>query len=186
LLLDGECKWFVAAIFFEGAPVPKRLLKSILRAAIYEVNPSLDKYLVLPCVESHGHRCVNELLLDIVESGTDFEKAGAVNALYWAQMSVTYPPNTINFGFENATQQSRDAYSKLNDVWERRRRLFLCEFVSNDSIDVRRSIIPSLKLDEAVYPDDLKPLVAEATQLPATTRTITSVTVPRSNLETKS
>jgi hypothetical protein len=38
----------------------------------------------------------------------------------------------------------------------------LREFVTNADVNVRRSIIPSLNLDEANYPDDLKPLVAQA------------------------
>jgi hypothetical protein len=94
-----------------------------------------------------------------VENGTDVEKAGAVNALYWGGMSLSFPANTQKFSVENATLESRTAYLDLKDVWERKRCLFLREFVSNENVDVRRSIIPSLCLDETAYPAEIRPLV---------------------------
>jgi hypothetical protein len=158
---DDERKWFVAASF-SRSPVPTRLLKPMIRAAVYEVNPSLNREFVSPCIASYGHRVVNEALLDVVENGTDFEKAGAVNALYWAGMKPAYTGNTQDFTVENATPDSRAAYLELSDVWDRKRCLFLREFVSNENVDVRRSIIPSLCLDEAAYREVLKPLVSKA------------------------
>jgi hypothetical protein len=56
-------------------------------------------------------------------------------------------------------------YLELEDVWLRRRSLLLREFVANGNVHVRRSIIPSLKLEESAYPDDLKPLVAQAIEI---------------------
>lgn len=160
-LEDYERKWFVAAIF-SRSPVPKRLLKPMIRAAVYEVNPSLNREFIAPCIASYGHRVANEALLEFVETGTDFEKAGAVNALYWGGMSLSYPANTTRFTVENATPDSRAAYLELKDVWDRKRCLLLREFVSNESVDVRRSIIPSLCLEEAAYPEVIKPLVSRA------------------------
>ena len=160
-LQDDERKWFVAAIF-SHSPVPKRLLKPMIRAAVYEVNPSLNREFVSPCIASCGHRAVNAALLEFVEKGTDFEKAGAVNALYWGGMSLSFPENTQEFSLENATPESRASYLEFKDVWEQKRCLFLREFVSNENVDVRRSIIPSLCLDEAAYPEALKPLLSKA------------------------
>lgn len=161
---DDERKWFVAAIF-SRSPVPKRLLNPMIRAAVYEVNPSLNKHFVSPCIASYGHRVINEALLGFVVNGTDFEKAGAVNFLYWGGLSLSFPANTTRFTVEYATPESRAAYLELQDVWERKRCLFLREFVSNDNIEVRRSIIPSLCLDEAAYPDVLKPFVSRAIEI---------------------
>jgi hypothetical protein len=163
-LEDDHRKWFIAAIFAKS-PVPKRLLKAMIRAAVYEVNPSLNREFITPCIVSFGHRVVNVALLDIVETGSDFEKAGAVNASYWGGISLSFPENTQDFTVENATLESRAAYLELQDVWERRRCLFLREFVSNENVEVRQSIIPSLKLDESAYPDDLKPLVSKAIEI---------------------
>jgi|SRR5579871_1413898 len=150
-LADDRRKWFVAAVF-EQFPVPERLMYALIRAAVYEVNPSFNKQFVVPCIASYGHRVVNEALLEVIKTGNDFEKAGAVNALYWAGMLL-------------GTPQSRAAYLELEDVWERKRCLLLREFVTNENVNVRRSIIPSLKLDQAAYPDDLKPLVTKAIEI---------------------
>ncbi len=51
---------------------------------MYEHNPSLNRYFVEPCVAVFGSWQVREALLDLFEQGSNFEKAGAVNALYWA------------------------------------------------------------------------------------------------------
>jgi hypothetical protein len=137
----------------------------MLRAGVYETNPSLNRCFVEPCVRSFGHRCVNEFLLEVVETGSDFEKAGAINAMYWAGMSLRFDDWHQSLTLENATPESRAAYLELKDVWDRKRCLLLREFVANENVDVRRSIIPSLKLEEAVYPDDLKPLVSRAIEI---------------------
>jgi hypothetical protein len=101
-LRDGERKWLVAAVFARS-PVPKRLLAAMIHAAIAEVDPSLNRYFVEPCIASYGHRVVNEALLEYVEKGSDFEKAGAVNALYWAQMPLHFSGVTRDFTLANAT-----------------------------------------------------------------------------------
>jgi hypothetical protein len=163
-LWDGQRKWLVAAVFARS-PVPRRLLGPMIEAAIYEVNPSANRDFVEPCIASYGHRAVNEALLAYVERGSDFEKAGAVNALYWAQVGLRFSSVTQPFTLDNATPESRAAYRALHDVWQRERCLFLREFVTNANVHVRRSIIPGLNLDEAAYPDDLKPLVAQAIEI---------------------
>lgn len=163
-LEENERKWFVAAIF-SRSPVPKRLLKAMLRAGVYEVNPSLNQYFIEPCISSYGHRVVNEALLEVLENGNDFEKAGAVNALYWAGMTLYFDDYKRGFALENATPESRAAYLELMDVWERKRCLLLREFIANENVDVRRCIIPSLNLDKADYPDQFKPLLAQAVEI---------------------
>lgn len=156
-LQHDERKWLVAAIFAQ-APVPKRLFPAMIQAAIAEVNPSLNRYFVAPCLASYGYRPVNEALLAYVETGSNAEKAGAINALYWAQMPLTFP-------LEKTTPDSQCAYVELADLWQRKRVLFLQLFVTNPNLDVRRSLIPSLHLAEADYPAELQPLVAQAIQI---------------------
>lgn len=160
-LRDDDRKWLLAEVF-STAPVPKRIFSAFIRAAICESNPSLNKYFVKPCIASYGHRKVNEALLEFVENGTAFEIAGAVAALYWANMSIQFSGNVPEYTLEYATADSRKAYLELNDVWDRKRRLYLQIFVTNEDLQVRRQIIPSLALKESAYPDDLKPLVAQA------------------------
>jgi hypothetical protein len=117
-----------------------------------------------------GPRRVNEYLLGVLESGDDFHKAGAVSALYWAQVSVsyrlTYPTTSpLQLRPEDADQESLAVYEALSDLRERKRKLFLETFVSNPNLDVRRNLIASLDLDESAYPDTHKHLVARALQI---------------------
>ncbi|PHQ34793.1 hypothetical protein [Rhodopirellula bahusiensis] len=160
-LTDNHRKWFVAAIF-RGYPVPKRLFEPFLQAAVSEPNPSLNQQFVEPCVKSYGHRSVNEYLLEVVESGDNSNIAGAVASLYWAKMQISFSGKVAAYTLEHATPESRRAFELLNDVWERKRATFLRVFVSNANLDVRRQIIPSLKLEENAYPESLKPLVQQA------------------------
>jgi len=164
-LIDGlreeETKWFVAAVF-QRYSVPKLLFKPFLNAAINEPNPSTNRQFVQPCVDSFGHRRVNEYLLDVVEASDNTAIAGAIAALYWANMQISFYGKVPAYTLEHATPESRKAYEALNDVWERKRATYLRVFVFNQDLDVRRQIIPSLKLDENAYPEKLKPLVNQA------------------------
>jgi hypothetical protein len=162
-LEDQPRKWFVAVVFtYLPLPVPEDLFLPMIHTAVYEIDPSFNRYFVEPCIRTYGHRCVNEALLEFFEKGTDFEKAGAVNALYWARLGLAFRGNVPAYTREYAIPESVAAYDALVDIWVRRDCLFLKEFVKNQDLHVRRSIIPSLKLDASYYPDELKPLVAEA------------------------
>ncbi len=143
-LTDENRKWFVAHVFKKG-PVPGRMFKSFLSAAIREKNPSLNQRFVEPCICTWGHRKVIEHLLTIVEEGDDAEIAGAFAALYWAYVGADV--------------------TELQDVWQRERELELKTFVANENIEVRRQIIRSLTLKESAYPEELKPLVARAMEI---------------------
>jgi hypothetical protein len=74
-----ERKWFVAEIYRNAKPLPEGLLTSMLDAGIDEVNPSLSRSFIEPVVRAFGHRRVIEYLLRVVETDTDFRRAGAVN-----------------------------------------------------------------------------------------------------------
>jgi hypothetical protein len=161
-LADEGQKWFVAELARRASGVGDALFGAMLDAAVAEVNPSFNRDFVEPCVAAFGPRRVNEYLLGVVETGTDDRKAGAANALYWAQVSLTFVGAAPAYTPEYATPESRAAYEALSDVWDRKRRLFLETFVANPSVEVRRSLIPSLNLDPAAYPEGHRPLVAEA------------------------
>lgn len=150
-LEDEQRKWFVTFIVNKiTGSLPKRLKRvlfsPLIRAAVYERNPSLNRYFVEPCVAVFGHRRVNEALLDLVEQGSNFEKVGAVKALYWAGFHLHFIENAPRYTLEYATIESKAAYEALADIRLRQQSLFLREFVSNPNIDVRRRIIPSLEM----------------------------------------
>jgi len=105
-LKDEQNKWFVAAVF-KSYPVPKRLVKPFLQAAINETNPSFNRQFVEPVIESFGHRRVNEYLLDVVERGDDKAIAGGVAAFYWANMKIAFAGEVPKYTLEYATPESR-------------------------------------------------------------------------------
>jgi hypothetical protein len=132
-------KWFVASFFFRRSQtIAEIFFVPLLDAAVDEVNPSDNRSFVEPCMKHFGPRRVNEYLLSIVESGTDFRRAGAVNALYWSQVALSFGilrvyDDALSLNLEQATAESRTAYMALQDVWERKKRLFLETFVANAS-----------------------------------------------------
>ena len=159
--------WFVAALCRRSESVADIFFVPLLDAAIDEVDPSSNRWFVEPCMERFGPRRVNEYLLSVVESGTDFRIAGAVNALYWAQVPLSFRNVALDgelpsFDIEHATPESRGAYMALQDVWARKNRLFLETFVGNPSVQVRRSIIPALNLDLQRCPESHRLLVTQA------------------------
>lgn len=145
-LADSDRKWFVAGVF-KFQPVPRRLFGSMLRAGVLERNPSLNRVFIEPCVRSLGALRVLESLLEFLEVGTDEEKAGAASAVYQANWAGN-PRN-----------------EELGELRQRIRWQMLREFVSNPDLEVRRRIIPMLKLEPEVYPTELRPLIPVAVEI---------------------
>lgn len=156
-LLDPQQKWFVAGFVGAAPSFADGLFVPVLNAAIDETNPSLNRDFIEPCVRVFGGHRVTEYLFEVVERGTDFQKAGAVNALYWAHDS-----HDLDLKLPNAMAESRTKYERLEAIWKRGRGLLLRTFVSNQNIDVRRSVIAALDMDAADYDPSDQPLIPEA------------------------
>ena len=139
-------KWFVQLLFDSVELLPDDFFLPLVKAAIYETDPSYNREFVYPCIRIFGRRRTSEALLEFVSTGTNFEKAGAINALYWALGST-------------------DAGDDLEDIYFRRRCIYLQEFVSNRNLNVQRSLIPNLIFDIQQYPEHLVPLVRKAIQI---------------------
>ena len=138
-LNDDRRKRFVAA-FFKSYPVPRRMLKQMLLAGVLEKSPSYNRDFIQPCVQSFGPETVLIQLLEYLESGTNEEKAGAANAIYWVRGNI----------------------DSTRDLRLRIRCQMLREFVHNSDLEVRRNIIALLDLEAMKYPRDLRPLTKEA------------------------
>ncbi|MCZ6816519.1 MAG: hypothetical protein O7F76_07430 [Planctomycetota bacterium] len=139
-LSDDDRKWMVARACKRGKNVPKRLFEPMLRAAVYERNPSRNRAFVDLGLKAFGHRRVIVRLLAYIEVGSEFEMAGAVNALYWSRRATG-----------------------CADLGPRVHETFLREFVRNDDVDVRRSLIGQLELrNPQVYSESSRPLVKQA------------------------
>ena len=124
--------------------MPELLFAPMIRAAVYEVDPSFNRLFIEPCLIRFGQRRVNEELINYFESGSNFEKAGAANAFYWSRQNGP----ELNIPAED-----------IADLQDKIDRLLLIEFVANDDINVRRSIIAKMNLDAANYPEELRSLI---------------------------
>jgi len=162
---DEKRKWLVAEVAHRSKSLAEAFFAPMLDAGIDELDPSFNRSFIGPCLSAFGHRRVNEYLLRVVESESDFRKAGAVNALYWAEETLAFKGTVPSFTIEYATPESRAAYEAVSDLRERKRRLLLETFVTNPNVDLRRSIIPSLNLDPSVYPESHRSLVAKAIEI---------------------
>jgi hypothetical protein len=138
---------FVGMVLEVAHQLPDSLFQSLIRAAVYETNPSTNRYFAEPAVRAFGFQRVAERLLEYLNDGTNFEKGGAANAFYWARVAA------------------RDDKEPYTDLRQRIRDKYLTEFVSNADTQVRRCIIPSLDTDESAYSPDIRGLVAVAIEI---------------------
>jgi 8-oxo-dGTP diphosphatase len=136
------------AMLYKAEWIPEALFPALLHAAVYEGDPSDNKFFVVSCLRCGGRRRTFEALLLCMEVGTDVEKAGAADALYWVLLPVE--------GLEK---------EDVEDLIQRRRELFLTEFVRNPDTNVRKNIVAQLNLKPEVYPEELRSLVARAIEL---------------------
>ncbi|NQT40564.1 MAG: hypothetical protein HQ581_23935 [Planctomycetes bacterium] len=162
--IDEPAKsWFIS-LALEGAnSLDERFLTILVTAGVNEIDPSNNKRFILPAVQHFGHRRVMETLVAVIRSGNTFQQAGAINALYWAKPGLSWQfAVSKEYTVENATPESREVYLEVADLRQEITLLLLDLFLSTESIDVQRSIIPSLTLDKTAYPDSHHPLVDRA------------------------
>lgn len=81
-LNDPKKKWFVAAIFASES-LPKRLLGSMVRAAVYEPDASRNKYFIVPCLRTYGLAAIETLVNQYFNSKEPSEIEGAKRIQYW-------------------------------------------------------------------------------------------------------
>lgn len=160
---DSEKSCFVSLALEGMESLDDRFLMPLVMGGVNEVDPSYNKRFVRPAVQHFGVRRVMECLFEVVKSGNPFQQSGAINALYWAQVSMRFKAGTKEFTIENLTPESREAYLSVADIG-RDVSLHLLElFVTTDSVDVQRSIISQLALDKpTAYPKSHRHLVDQA------------------------
>lgn len=121
----------------------------LMRMAVYEPDPSFNRWFIEPALQACGYRRVLEALFAYLEQGTNREKAGAARAFYWA-WGLSAREDQWHF------QRISD---ELTDLRRRSRLLFLKTFVECEDLDVRRSIIPFLSLNPSSYPEEWRHLI---------------------------
>ncbi len=158
-LADHDRNRFVLFALRKGpntAAVP--LLEPLLRAAVYETNPSYNRLFVEPCVRCVGWQKTTQGLLGFLASGSDFEKAGAVNALYW---SIAYS-DPVARDIEDAVLDPAESEGETpGETGRRLHAMMLEEFVRNPDLHVQRSICTWLH-KPGDYPAHLRTLAEEA------------------------
>ena len=135
-----------------------------LRAGVDDCDPSSNRAYIEPLIERFGLRRVIEGLLQIFERGGAADKAGAINALYWAQAPLTFV-GSGPFTLANATAESRALYLAVEDLRRRRDALFLRAFVNETDVSLRRCLLPRLSFDASDYDAELVPLLDTARSL---------------------
>ena len=162
---DGRNGDFVSVVVNGAAEIDERFFLPLIRAGINEVDPSLNRQFIEPAVKHFGPRRVMEALLGIINKGNAFEQAGAINALYWTGVSLKFLPDAPRFTLEYATPESRATYESLADIRQRICVQLLELFVTTESVDVQRSIIPRLSLDPSAYPESHKSYVPQVVEI---------------------
>jgi hypothetical protein len=164
-LLDPARREFAALAVRQAWRVPEELFIPVLHAAVATESSGASRGLIEPLVGSFGHRVVNEALLGVFASGGNVEKLGAIRALYWAQPPLETADRSRGVGLDAASPDSRRAWLALSDLWARKARLFLEEFVHNHDPQVRSALIAHLDLEPRRHPPELRALVLEAARL---------------------
>jgi hypothetical protein len=142
---------------------PEEWFEPLMRAAVQEPDPGFVRELIKPAMAAYGRRRVMLALIGHLDTGTPADIAGAARAWYWTQVPVSYLP-----GGDSPTPESVAEHEAHRDLRERYSHTALRRFVDEDSLDVRRRILPGLTLDPASYPDDLHDLVTEAVRIART------------------
>jgi hypothetical protein len=161
-LTDSNGKWFVEFVLRHSPRlVAAPLFHPLIQAAVYERNPSSNRAFVEPCVRSTGWQRTAQALLVYVRDGTDFEKTGAVNALYHVFHYASSPDLYLEDRVPDPAESEGESPAATG---ARAHRVLLEEFVRNPDVDVRRSIVTWLR-DASDYPPDLQGPAQEARRI---------------------
>jgi len=184
-------KHFLAALLREKKwkDLPQACFTPLMRLAVYEPNPSFNRGFIEPALRAFGYRRVQEALLEYLTGGTNREKAGAARAFYWAQLPLLLPHWHDLYQnrtwqdqeelaqalqeFDRAHEKAKQAFQKmcdeeLADVGSMIAIAMLKEFIENDDLDVRRSLIPQLSLHPSRYPQEWQRLIPIAISIACT------------------
>ena len=148
LLADRRARHVVKMIVYAARCVPEGLLEAMIRSGVETIDPSYNKQFIWPCLVSHGRRRVLTILQGIARNGTDFEKAGAANARYWATEIPSVPYYWPDDSSDAPSTRRDDSIGDLHAEWTE---WVLGEFVRNPNVEVLRSLI--YWLPETYEPD---------------------------------
>jgi hypothetical protein len=144
----------------EAGPVPAEWFRPLIRAAVHEPDPSFVRDLVDPAVAAFGRRRVRLALLDYLENGVAADAAGAARAWYCTLVPLRYSGDS-----RTPTAESLAEQQKYQDLDRRYSEVGLRRFVNDEDLDVRRCLLPGLRLRPDAYPADMRALVPRAIEI---------------------
>jgi hypothetical protein len=153
-LNDDNHKLFVAALCMEASALPEELFTPLIRAAVNEPSPLQVQAFVEPCIRAFGRKRVYQTLIEYVEKATDYEKAGAVNALHWAAER-----KSSDSGRHRVMDQEMMA---LQDYL---RILYLRTFINNPDVDLRRSLLTHMELNPIAPPMAVQEMIDKVVKI---------------------
>jgi len=153
----------VIAEAVRSTPVRQEWFEPLVRAAVYDPDPSFNRQLVEAAVAAFGRRRVQVRLIEYLATGTDPQRAGAARAWYWTLVPLTYLR-----GSRTPTPQSQAEYDEYADLRRQWRDTALRVFLTTEDLDVRRCILPGLDLNAEHYPQELRATVTQAVHLART------------------
>jgi len=136
---------FFAAAALDGV-TPKRLLGSMITAAVNEPNPSFNRSFVRPALRCAGPARVMGALIRIFREGQPSERTGALAALYWA------------------TADASKFSSEAQEVPVLGQAELLDTFLATEHLPLRRQILPWLGLGTPMA-DELAGRIARVTEI---------------------
>jgi hypothetical protein len=131
-------------------PLPETLFEPLVRAAVYEPDPSHTLRHIRPALTTFGRRRVQTRLLEYLRTGTDYEIGGAADAWYNSWTGV------VGSGAED------DPCADLQHEFQQ---TGLRIFLANPDPRVRYCLISLLDLRSDENPPQLRPLVAEVLRI---------------------
>ncbi len=146
-----------------GTTMPDEWFEALLRAAVHDPNPSFNRQLIEPALDSPGRRRVQLALLEYLKTGSDAERAGAARAWYWAQVA-----RVSRAGSSEPAQEGSEEYEANADLRREWRDSALQVFLTNENLDVRRNVIALLDLRVEGYPQEQRAAVEQAIRIART------------------
>lgn len=147
----------------QASPGRDEWFEPLMRAAVFDPDPDLNRLLVRPAVQIFGHRRVKAELLRVLRDGTKAERAGAARAWYAAGVQLRYPPGATSPTAES--QALLDSVADLDEDWQH---TALEVFVTDEDLDTRRCILALLDLRPEHCPPSLHDRVQQAIHIART------------------
>lgn len=165
---DSAAQAAAIASLPEEDPWPEAMIGAVIRAVVNDPHPAAYNQLLKHAVTAARRRQVMEALINVLENGTSTEKEMAAEAWYWSQPALIYKgelENLLSGTPAIPTEESQRAYDAVADLQARWNQAALREFIANEDVRVRRSVLEGLPLDPDGYPDELKELVVTAVRI---------------------